>query len=112
MAEIKMELERRRELEGKTMELYKVGRYEVKIIDYETGWRSVEVINNRRETGLPEIYCRDDLDGNILGFDIQTTSYGSIPAEEIRVLAMAMMEAAEVAEFLSEKFASKKEERK
>ncbi len=109
MKELKFQFVEKKEKNGKVVELYKVGVYCVKVITHEDGSISVGAFENPLSHAeyLPEIYCRKDLYGNIEGFEIQTTSYGSIPAEETRSLISCLEEAVIVAEILTEKFVSK-----
>lgn len=90
--------------EDKTIEVYEIGRYTVRVVTYESGFRSID-IRSRRDDYLPEIYCRDDIEGRVIGFEVQTTSYGAISPDEIRKVIAGLEEAAKVAEFLNMEFA-------
>lgn len=100
---MEMKLIEKKTVNDKDVKIFEIGRYTVKEITYEGGYKSIEV---RKATKgyTPEIYCIDDLDGNILGFEVQTTSYGSLRTNEIRKLIIALEEAAQVAEILTAKF--------
>lgn len=91
------------EKEGRTLEVYEIGRYTVRVATYESGFRNITV-RNERDDYLPEIYCRDDIEGRVLGFDVQTTSYGAISPDEIRKVIAGLEEATKVAEFLNMEF--------
>lgn len=92
--------------EDKTIEVYEIGRYTVRVVAYESGFRSIDV-RSGRDDYLPEIYCRDDIEGRVIGFDVQTTSYGAISPDEIRKVIAGLEEAAKVAEFLDMEFVEK-----
>ena len=97
-------LRRNRRGEGRTLKTYDLGSYEVSAIIYDTGWHSIYVSTNGSNRYQPNIYTRDDLDGNIHGFVIQTTSYGAIPADQVRKVIEGLEEAAEVVDILTKEF--------
>ena len=92
--------------EGRTAEIYEIGRYTVKVVTYEGGFKHISV-RTERDDYLPEIYCRDDIEGRVFGFEVQTTSYGAISPDEIRKVVAGLEEAAKVAEFLNMEFVEK-----
>ena len=86
------------------VEVYEIGNYSVKVVTYPSRAHYITV---RKEVGgeyLPEIYCRDNDDGGVCGFEIQTTSYGAISAEETKKMIAALNEAVEIVNILTEKF--------
>lgn len=89
--------------ERETIEIYEIGRYTVTIFTYESGYRSIGVRGDGTRY-LPEIYSRDDYEGNTLGFDVQTTSYGALCVDEIRKVVAGLEEATRVAEILGAEF--------
>lgn len=100
---MKLKLTDTRKLEDRTIEIYEIGRYTVRVITYENGFNSIAVSRASADY-LPEIYCRDDSEGHVLGFIVQTTSYGAICPDEIRKVVAGLEEAAKVAEFLNMEF--------
>lgn len=86
------------------VEVYEIGSYSVKVVTYPD---SSHYITIRKEVGgeyLPDIYCRNNDDGDVLGFEIQTTSYGAISVEETKKMIAALNEAIEVVEILEKHF--------
>lgn len=106
-----MQLKTRKQYKDYVAEVYEVDGYEIRKEVYNNGNKSLRVINTSRGD-LPDIYCKDDIDGNVLGFVVQTTSYGTLPLKEIRKLISNLEKAGAVAEFLTEKFADKYEHNK
>lgn len=91
------------------VEVYEIGNYSVKVVTYPSGAHYITV---RKEVGseyLPDIYCRDNDDGDVCGFEIQTTSYGAISAEETKKMIEALNEAVEVVNILTNKFLKQEE---
>lgn len=86
------------------LDRYAIGNYAVKVLTRSWG-RSVEVRPLNRQGYLPDIYARDEMDGGITGFEVQTTSYGSLPLNELRKVIAGLEEAAKVAEILTAEFA-------
>lgn len=86
------------------LDRYAIGNYAVKVLTRSWG-RSVEVRPLNRQGYLPDIYVRDEMDGGITGFEVQTTSYGSLPLDELRKVITGLEEAAKVAEILTAEFA-------
>lgn len=107
-----MELIMKRNRRGneRTLKCYELGSYEVSVITYDSGWQTISITPDREKRYLPEIYARDDLDGNVLGFHIQTTSYGAVKADQIRKVIEGLEEAVQAAEILTKEFV--KEEQK
>lgn len=103
-------MKRNRRGDERTLKAYELGSYEVSVITYDSGWQSISIRPDRQNRYLPEIYPRDDLEGHIFGFDIQTTSYGALPADQIRKVIEGLEEAIKAAEILTKEFV--KEEQK
>lgn len=87
------------------VEVYEIGSYSVKVVTYPDGSHYITV---RKEVGsdyLPDIYCRvNDDNGDVLGFEIQTTSYGALLPEEIKKMIESLNEAVEIVETLEKHF--------
>lgn len=92
-----------KEEDGRKYELYQIGKYEVTITTYSDGCSFANIRKDHSERYLPEIYAREDR--TITGFEIQTTSYGALPVEEISKVIAGLEEAMEVVKVLTEKFA-------
>lgn len=103
MKELKMVLETAKNFDDYQVYIYKIGRYSVRKTVHKGGFTQLEVLHSKSEY-LPMIYCKDDLEGNVLGFEIQTTSYGSLPIEEIKKMIANMEEAIATAEILTKEF--------
>lgn len=86
------------------LEVYKIADYTVHVSAYKNG-RKLIIIRKKNNYYLPAIYCNDDMKGNILGFGIQTTSYGMLSTEETKKMIAALEEAVKVAEVLTKEFA-------
>lgn len=85
------------------LDKYIVGNYSVKVFTRDWG-TSVEIRKLNKQEYLPDIYSVDDMEGGIVGFEVQTTSYGSLPVDELRQVIAGLEEAAKVAEILTEEF--------
>lgn len=86
------------------LEVYEISEYEVRVATYKDGYYSINVKNNGGRF-TPDIYCNTSFDDDsIIGFDVQTTSYGSLSIEEIIEVADKLKAAAEVAKILVQKF--------
>lgn len=85
---------------------YEIGGYTVDVITYDSGWRNIAVTAPWEDRYMPKIYTRDDLmgDGHIIGFEIQTTSYGALPVEDIRKVIECYEKAIQVVEILTKEF--------
>lgn len=107
-----MELIQKRNRRGtdRTLKCYELGSYEVSVLTYDNGWQSISIRTDRSNRYQPEIYPRDDMEGNVIGFDIQTTSYGALQADQIRKVIEGLEEAIQAAEILTKEFV--KEEQK
>lgn len=102
---MKLTLERSKESEGRKYEHYTIGRYEIDLTTYKSGNRYINTRVDREDNRyIPEIYCIDNLDGKILRFEIQTTSYGALNADEIKKVIAGYNEALEVVEILTKEF--------
>ncbi len=100
---MELKLTATKEREDRRIEVYGIGEYEVAVVVRKSGWDSVEVRNNGGRFS-PDIHCDTSFDGDIEGFSVQTTSYGSISIEEIIEVADKLKAAAEVAKILTQKF--------
>ena len=86
---------------------YTVARYTTK---YESGAFLIRIevradYKERRDNYLPEIYYHDDFFGESKPrFEIQTTSYGALSAEEIKKVIAGYNEALEAVEILTKNF--------
>lgn len=103
---MKLELVKTKTVEARKYDLYKIGKYKIEVTTFANGGRYI-AINVEREDYIPYIYCRDSFDGEILGFEIQTTSYGALSAEEIRKVIAGYNEALEVVAVLTAEFVNK-----
>ena len=102
-----------------TRDEYEVGKYIVHDyvranIENGTTFRSITIseadvnAHYERRSYLPEIYYNDDFFGSKdCRFEIQTTSYGSLRADEFKKFMEAQQHAFEVAEALTAKFINK-----
>lgn len=93
---------------------YRIGNYVVfrEMSFYNTGstFEHIQVIPNREVDYIPEIYYDYSLFGNIVrSFRIQTTSYGSLPLEDIQKVIKGYQEAIEVVNILTDKFLKSEE---
>ncbi len=101
--EMQLTLVETKEIGNRKRERYEIARYTVRVFTHESGYKSIDV-RKGRDDYLPDIYCRTDIEGNALAFEVQTTSYGSLPADEIRKVIEGLEEAAQVAEILTAEF--------
>ena len=88
--------------------VFTAGKYEIEkcIYEYDDGssWTDYQVRHDRAEEYLPDIYYEKRFGAKIGHFEIQTTSYGSLPSEEIDKVIAGYKEAQKVAA-LAEKLA-------
>lgn len=86
--------------------LFEAGKYEIEkcVYNYEDGtsWTDYRVSHDWTEKYLPDIYYERRFGEKTGHFEIQTTSYGSLPSEEIDKVVEAYRDAQEVVE-LAEK---------
>lgn len=92
------------EVDGRKVARYEIGNYKVKALTYSWG-RRVEVSSLSRERYLPDIYCRTDDEGETVVFEVQTTSYGALPVDEVKKVVEGLNEAIAVVEILTKSFA-------
>lgn len=90
-------------INDRQVDIYTVGNYTVYVNTYEGGRQCID-IEEKRDEYIPPIYTRTEIFGEISGFEIQTTSYGSIAVEEIKKMVAALNEAVEVVEILTKEF--------
>ena len=107
--------------EGMTLivESYNCGVYEIKrrIHDYGIGGSfsgySIKLKNGYPKIlsskYIPDISAREDEDGNLIKFVIGTTTYGSLPIEEMRNMILCLEHAVEVVETLNNYFLKEEE---
>lgn len=100
---MELKLTETKNVNDKVVELYEIARYTVKVVNHEWGYKSIAVKKGIGDY-LPDIYCRDDIEGNVIAFEIQTTSYGSLETEEIKKMVAGLNEAVEVVEILTKEF--------
>lgn len=100
---MELRLETTKTVENKQVNIYKIGRYTVKQVVYQDSSFYMGV-RAEKDDYLPAIYARDDLQCNVTGFEIQTTSYGALSAEETKKMVAALNEAVEVVEVLTAEF--------
>lgn len=101
---MELRLEFAKKVEDRKVEVSTIGSYSVKVVTYPNDSKYITV---RKEVGgeyLPDIYSRDNDDGDVIGFEIQTTSYGAISAEETKKMIAALNEAVEIVEILTKHF--------
>lgn len=103
---MELKLENKMEHEDKKYELFSIGSYEVEVTTYNCG---VQFFYTRVKRGYytPEICSRENIQGTLLGFEIQTTAYGTLTAEEIKKVIAGYNEALEVVAILTAEFVSK-----
>lgn len=95
-----------KEHEGDKLYKYAAGRYQVRKVDHACGYTSIEVIpTDRSDRYLPEIYARSNIEDNApYAFEVQTTSYGALPTEELQKVIANLQEASEIAQALTKMF--------
>lgn len=102
---MELRLEVAKKVEDRKVEISTIGSYSVKVVTYPDGTNYITVRKESREEYLPDIYCRvNDDNGDVLGFEIQTTSYGALLPEEIKKMVEALNEAVEIVEILTKHF--------
>ena len=102
---MKLTLEKTRTVEDRKYELYTIGKYQIEVTNYSNGNRYITIrVDRFTNRFIPEIYCKDNFEGKILGFEIQTTSYGALNAEAIQKVIAGYNEALEVVEILTKEF--------
>lgn len=106
---LQLELIRRKTVDGRTTEIYKIGKYIVrtKCVDEKRVHLEVIVDCKTNTYYTPHIFVNDNLEGIIYGFTIETTAYGSLSSEEITKVIDGLREAQEVVEVLTEQFKNK-----
>ena len=86
--------------------LFKAGRYEIEkcIYNYDDGSSCTDyrVSHDWAEKYLPDIYYEKRFGAKTGHFEIQTTSYGSLPSEEIDKVIAGYKEAQEAAALAEE----------
>ena len=98
---MKLKMVKEMKNEGRTYQLYTLGKYEVDVTTFESGYASIKVSKDWKEEYLPEIYERNN------GFAIQTTSYGSLQTEELKKVIAGYEYAMEAVEILNREFSNK-----
>ena len=83
---------------------FQLGDYSVihRLTVFPSGNRFVDVTvqKNHDRRFLPEIYSRQDLNGDLTGFEIQTTAYGTLPIEGIDEVIEGFQEAQQAVRLL------------
>ena len=93
-----------RTVDNKTVDIYEIAGYIVKEINWtNSGFRRVGLGYNKGEY-MPEIYTRETDEGDLIGFEIQTTSYGALSVEETKKVVAGLTTAIEVVEILTKEF--------
>lgn len=103
MEEIKLTHVCTKKVDNGEIEIYKIAGYTVRKRTYSDGSRYI-TIDPDKLAYLPLIDCRTDMEGNILDFEIQTTSYGTLPTGEIKKMVEALETAVSVVEILKKTF--------
>jgi hypothetical protein len=86
-------------------EIYEIGKYGVEVTTYENGDKYIRVfVTDRNDRYIPEIYCTINRKSKAIEFSIQTSSYGSLSADEIKQVIAGYNEALEVVEILTKEF--------
>ncbi len=101
-----LKLTNRKNTDGVIREIYEIGKYTV-CADLFAGGGIYITLEKEPDDYLPFIQCNSNSYGEILGFHVETTSYGSLSPEEIIKVIDGLKEAKEVAEILTEKFIKK-----
>lgn len=102
---MELRLEVAKKVEDRKVEISTIGNYSVKVVTYPDSSHYITVRKEVRSEYLPDIYCRvNDDNGDVLGFEIQTTSYGALLPEEIKKMIESLNEAVEVVETLEKHF--------
>lgn len=104
MKELKLSLEKTVTQDERKIEIYSIGNYTVRAMTWMDSTNQYVTVDTARGEYVPEIYCRDDIDGKVLGFEIQTSSYGAISVEEVQKMVAGLNEAVEVAKALNKEF--------
>ncbi len=94
-------------VDGANLEVYKIADYTVHVSAYKNG-RKFIIIRKKNNYYLPVIYCNTDMQGNVIGFGIQPTSYGILSIEKTKKMIIALEEAVKVAEVLTKEFVKEK----
>lgn len=104
---MELKLSTEKVIDDRKVEIYEIGKYTVRKLIYNDGFSRIDISRKERADYLPEIYCIDDIEGHILNFEIQTTSYGSLSAEETQEMIAELEEAVEVVNILTDNFLRK-----
>lgn len=100
---MELKLTQTKTVEDRKVEIYEIAKYTVRVITYNGGYRSIDIREERGEY-IPAIYYRTDINGDAIGFEIQTTSYGALPIDEMSKMVQALVEATTVAGILTKEF--------
>lgn len=104
MKELKLSLEKTVAQDERKIEIYSIGNYTVRVSTWSDSSAQYTTVDTARGEYVPEIYCRGDFEGKVLGFEIQTSSYGSVSVEEVQKMIAGLEEAVEVAKILEKEF--------
>ena len=93
-----------KKVDNRMVDTYEIAGYKVKEIHwFESGYRRVDLGYNKGEY-MPDIYTKTTDDGTLIGFEIQTTSYGALSVEETKKVVAGLTTAIEVVEILTKEF--------
>lgn len=90
-----------------TETVYKIGEYTVNhdVYDYVSGVTLEDItVNAGDDDYLPRIYYSRMYGDKVGHFEIQTTSYGSLPADKIEKVVAGYIDALEVVKALTKRF--------
>lgn len=100
---MELKLTQTKTTEDRKTEIYEIAKYTVRVTTHNGGYRYIDIREERGEY-IPAIYCRTDINGDAVGFEIQTTSYGALPINEMSKMVQALVEATTVAGILTKEF--------
>lgn len=93
-----------KKVETKMVDTYEIAGFEVKEIRCsESGSRRIE-LSYSKDKYIPDIYTITTDEGNLIGFEIQTNSFGILSAEETKKVVAGLTTAIEVVEILTKEF--------
>jgi len=88
----------------KKLEVYTVGRYELKVMQNEYETRYCVSAINFEDRFLPEIYVSEEFGSDKQYLKIQTSSYGSLYEDEFEEFLKGLEEAKEFAKIVKNTF--------
>lgn len=91
--------------DGTIVNLYRIHDYDFIQTTYPEGYTFSHIsVNNNMNRFVPVISIIDDMNGTIKSFKIQTTSYGTLPLEEIKEYISKLQAAVKIVEILTYEF--------